>query len=79
MLCPEYLEPHAAIRRWMERVESVGHGTSETMSSAEALAACAAAERVKPTVTVAAARLRRDWPTWLRRTRSERDLRREVA
>jgi hypothetical protein len=50
MLSPEYLEPHAGIRRWMERVERIGHGTSEAMSSTDALAACAAAEKRAPDV-----------------------------
>jgi glutathione S-transferase len=50
MLCPEYLEPHAAIRRWMERVERIGHGTSEAMTSAEALSVCASAPKRHPDV-----------------------------
>ena len=45
MLCPEHLEPHAAIGRWMERVERIGHGRPEAMSSSEAIAACASAAK----------------------------------
>jgi len=45
MLSPEYLEPHAAIRRWMERIERVGHGTPEAMTSSEALSVCATAAK----------------------------------
>jgi glutathione S-transferase len=43
MVCPEYLEPYPLVARWMQRVEKIGHGKPEPMSSAEAIAVCAAA------------------------------------
>ena len=43
MFCPDKLEPYPAIQRWMQRMEKIGHGSSEPMTSAEAIAVCAAA------------------------------------
>jgi|RhiMethySRZTD1v2_1073278.scaffolds.fasta_scaffold36372_4 glutathione S-transferase len=43
MFCPELLEPYPGIARFMERMGAIGHGTSEPMSSADAIAVCAAA------------------------------------
>ena len=45
MFCPDKLEPYPAIQRWMQRMENIGHGSSEPMTSAEAIAVCAAATR----------------------------------
>lgn len=42
------LDPHPAVRDWMARMASIGHGTAEPMDSTQAIALCAAATTHAP-------------------------------
>jgi glutathione S-transferase len=44
------LEPHRALLEWSDRMAAIGHGSSEPMKSAEAIALAAAARSHAPTV-----------------------------